>query len=81
MRSVLYNEKVLKFNVTGFVTPAESRVLADKVIVMLSEYEGRPDEMGTLKRYLDQSHRYTKSQERSIDSMWNVYQSRKRSKK
>ncbi len=78
MRSVLYNEKVLKFNVTGFTSPAESKQLADKVIELLENYNGTQDEMGRLKRYLAQPHRYTKSQERDILSVWGVFERRKK---
>ncbi len=73
MRSVLYNEKVLTWTVGGFLTPDESKQLADKVITMIADYEGTPDEMGRLNRYMGQSHRYTKSQERDIVSMWGIF--------
>ncbi|KKN77655.1 hypothetical protein LCGC14_0357800 [marine sediment metagenome] len=73
--------QVKKWAVTGFATLAESKKLADKVITMLSEYEGRPDEMGTLKRYLDQEHRYTVAQGREIDSMWQIFTKPKKARR
>ncbi len=70
--------QVKTWAVTGFATPAESKVLADKVITMLSDYNGRADEMGTLKRYLDQEHRYYKTQASEIESMWQIFKKPKK---
>lgn len=77
MRSALYNERAMSWEVFGFVTPDESKILADKVIDMLSHYKGTQDEMGRLKRYLGQEHRYYKAQERDIESMWTMYETKK----
>ena len=68
----------LSWTVQGFTSPAESKALADKVIRLISEYEGTPDEMERLERYLRQEHRYTKAQEWDIESMWVIYDSRKK---
>ena len=73
--------QVKTWAVTGFATPAESKVLADKVITMLSEYEGTDDEMGTLKRYLNQEHRYYRTQVSEIESMWQIFKKPKKARR
>ncbi len=75
-----YADKVYTWTVGGFLTPDESKLLADKVITMIADYEGTPDEMGRLNRYMGQSHRYTKAQERDIVSMWGVFKYPKKSR-
>jgi len=65
----------------GFTTPAESQALADKVIDLISNYNGTQAEMGRLKRYMGQEHRYTKAQGRDIDSMWGRFKHKKKFRK
>lgn len=62
----------------GFTTPAESQALAGKVIDMISQFKGTQDEIERLKRYLRQKHRYTLAQERDIDSMWGLFERRRK---
>ena len=73
-----YEDRILTWTVEGFLSPSESQQLADKVIELLEDFNGTQDEMGRLKRYLAQKHRYYKSQERDILSIWGIYERRKK---
>ncbi len=73
--------QVKKWKVTGFCTPAESQVLADKVVELLASYDDTPDEMGTLKRYLNQEHRYYRTQVSEIESMWQIFKKPKKARR
>ncbi len=76
-----YADKVYTWTVTGFLSPDESKLLADKVITMISDYNGTADEMGRLSRYMGQSHRYTVAQGRDIEGMWGVFKYPKKSRR
>lgn len=71
---------VKTWEVTGFHTPAESVELANKVIELLSHWDGTHNDIEVLKRYLRQEHRYSISQGRDIESMWSIYEAAKRIK-
>lgn len=73
--------QVKTWKVTGFATPAESQVLADKVIELLSHYKGTRDEIERLKGYMNQDYRYYRTQVNEIESMWSIFQGKNRRKK
>lgn len=62
----------------GLVSTTRSKELTEQVIELLSHYNGTQAEIEKLEGYLAQTHSYTVIQERAIESMWMMYDARRK---